>query len=192
MARRHGFLSAVLKANRVAQRQRRDAATAARAVRERARQVRQTAVLNKQLQCEAEREHVRQQEQEFEDLNSDLDQQVEELNALLAAGLGAAGPVDFGALKREPENPPFQPGHLAVHEPAPSLDRYTPPPMTGLRRFLPSAKRAYAEAIALQRRLYQEALAQHAGREASREKALAYARSAHLKALEKFSEEALE
>ena len=56
------------------------------------------------------------QEQDVESLNSNLDQQVEELTTLLAVGLTSAGPLDCETLKRKPENPLFQPGKFAVRE----------------------------------------------------------------------------
>jgi hypothetical protein len=91
-----------LTARQAAQRQpdavqRRQLAALARAERDLARQSRRATTLNKQLQREAERDHVRQQEQEVESLNSDLDQQVQGLIGLLQTGLTAARPLDFEA-----------------------------------------------------------------------------------------------
>src|SRR5712691_86631 len=195
MSRRHGFLYAALKASQAAQRQldatqRRQAAALARAERDRARQSRHAVALNKQLQRETEREHVRQQEEEVESLNSDLEERVQDLTELLAVGLSSAGALDFDTLKRTPEEPPFQPGKLAVREPGPSVDRYTPPPLTGLYKFLPSTKRIHAEATELGLRRFEEDVEKHTAHEAAREKALVEARAAHRQEVDRLKRDA--
>jgi restriction system protein len=195
MSSRHSLLSAAIRAARAAGRaqaaaQRRQVAEAARRERERVREVRQTATLNKQLQREAEREHVRQQEAEVDRLNSDIEERIQLLNSLLSAGLAKAGPLNLELLKRQPELLPFDPGTLATPEPAPLIYRYMPPPLRGLRQFWPNAKRAHAEDTTLATQRYEQELEKHAAREAARIKALWDARVAHEAEMEKRRQQA--
>jgi hypothetical protein len=67
-------------------------------------------------------------------------------------------------LKRKPDDAQFQPGKLGVRERPPALDRYVPPPLTGLLRFLPSAKRTHAETAALAVGRYEVDVEKHAVR----------------------------
>src|SRR5216684_5689090 len=115
MSRKTGFLEIAIRASRAAKRERaaaeRHRATLlARAERERVHQLRQAGALDKQLQREAEREHVRQQQRETESLNADLEKRVEELTKLLELGLTSCNAIDFEKLKREPKSSPFETG----------------------------------------------------------------------------------
>jgi restriction system protein len=198
MSRHRSFVStlfkvgkAVARAERAAQRhraaadrqtaaaeRRRDAAVN-KAERERARHLREAAALTREQQREAERQHVRQQEQEVENLNAALAQQVEALKSLLSDGVRNAGPLDFASLKRKPDPLPFEPGKLAIPEHEPTIDRYVPPPLSGLQRLMPGAKRTHEEATELALKAFERDLAACRQREEARTKALAAARTAH-------------
>jgi restriction system protein len=152
--------------------------------------MRQQAALTKQQQREAEREYIRQQEEEVERLNFDVEQQMSELDSLLSKGLSAAGPLDFQILKQRPEIPPFQPGKLAEIEPAPSLKDYVPPAPGVFSLFWPPAKRTHAEATAAASQRYNDEMEKHAEREDFRKRALSDARFFHEKEVEKLEAEA--
>jgi restriction system protein len=187
MSRRHGFLYTALKVSQAAARQhaaaeRRRAVAAARAEREHTRAV-------KQANAFARVTHFQGQAQETESLNADLQQQLEDLTALLTIALAAAGPFDFGSLRRQPEAKPFDPGKLGTKEPAPTLDQYVPSPLTGVHKFLPSSRRMHTEASELAVKRYEADLRGYAAREAAREKILAEGRAAHQQECEKAARE---
>ncbi len=189
MSRRRGLLSALLRAAQAAERQRiaeerRRTTALARAERERLRQERLRGMDLRQRERQAQRDHVSDQEQEVESLNADLQQQVDGLNTLLSHALSTPSSLDFAALKRKRESRPFIPGKLGVPEAAPVLDTFLPPPVTGLRRLMPGAKRRHEELSELGQRKFEEALHQHAAREAERERELAQAHIAHEQARE--------
>ena len=207
--RHHDFVStlfkvgkAVARAERAAQRhraaaerqtaaaERRREAAINKAQRDRARHLRDASALSREQQREAERQHVRQQEQEVENLNTALEQQVDALKSLLSDGIKNAGPLDFASLKRKAEPVPFEPGKLATREPEPTVDRYVPPPLGGLQRLMPGAKRTHAEATELALKAFERDVAAHHQREEARAKALADARTAHGEELKKRQSEA--
>src|SRR5690349_6457334 len=142
MSRRHsGFYSALRATERVARQvaaaqrrgaamHRRQAAAAARAVREADREKRRLQALQRVA-------HLGNRQAEVDALNRDLSDQVSELASLLASGLAHAGPLDFELLKHEPDTTQFDPGKLGIAEPAPSVDKYLPPPLEGLHTLLP-------------------------------------------------------
>jgi restriction system protein len=187
MSRRHGFVYAALKASQAAARHnaaaaRRRATAVARAERDAARAAKQATTLSRQ-------NHLQQRAEEVESLNEDLEQQVEELTTLLSTGLAAAEPLNFGTLKRQPGMNPFTPGKLAQKVPEPTLDRYMPPPLTGLHKLLPNSRRTYAEACELATRRYESDLAKYGEHEVAREKKLAEARVAHQLEVERAASE---
>jgi restriction system protein len=181
MSRRSGFLTTVIRAAQAANR--RQAVALARAERDRLRNEKLLAVGIRQRELAAQRDHVRDQEHEVESLNVDLQQQIDELRALLSAALGASSIVDFASLKRKLEEQPFKPGKWGAPVPLPLLDQYLPPPLSAFGRCMPGATRKHAEAAEQGRRRYEEALREHSARQTERERALRQARQAHQDAL---------
>jgi restriction system protein len=184
MSRRHGFVYHLIKAGEKAARQqavaeRRRQAAIGRAERDRQRFLRQAAALDKQQQREAERQHVRDQEQEVETLNTALEEQVDALKSLLASGLATARPLDFSSLKKKPEPLTFQPGQLATAEKVPTIDNYLPPPLTVLQKIIPGAKRTHEETTALAVQAYERDRAARREHEDARLRALGAARAKH-------------
>jgi restriction system protein len=165
--------------------QRRAAAAAVRAKREAEREQRRLAALER-------KHHLEDRQAEVDGLNNDLAEQVHELGTLLHSGLDAAAPLDFGSLKRAPDQTPFQPGKLAVPEPAPTVDKYLPVPLEGLASLLPWQKKAHAKATELALRRFDDDVKRHQQREAVREKSLAAARTAYDAALQQSMEESEE
>jgi restriction system protein len=184
MSRRGGFLNAVLRAAAAADRQRiaeqrRQATALARAERDRIRNEKLLGLGIRLREREAQRDHIRDQEQDTEFQNAEVQQRIEALSTLLSHALSSPGVFDFGGLKRKPEVRTFVPGQLGVPEPPPQPDPFLPPPLTGLRRLIPGAKRSHEEVTELGSRRYEEALAAHAAWEEGRERSLAQARLEH-------------
>jgi restriction system protein len=182
MSRRRGFLSTLISAAQAAERQRiaderRQVASLARAERARLNQERQLGLGIRLREQQAQQDRV-------ESLNADLQQQVDVLNTLLSRALSVPSILDFGALRRKLERRPFIPGKLGLPEAAPILDSFLPPPVAGLRRLMPGAKRLHKEQSELGLRKFEEALQEHAEREAERERGLAQARLTHEQELE--------
>ena len=165
--------------------QRRAAAAAARATREAERERRRLAALER-------KHHLEDRQAEVDSLNNDLAEQVHELGTLLASGLDAAAPLDFGSLKREPDQTPFQPGKLAVPEPAPAVDKYLPAPLEGLASLLPWQKNAHAKATELALKRFDDDIKRYWQREAVRKKSLAAARAAYDENLQQSTKESNE
>lgn len=167
--------------------ERRQAAAAARAVREREREDRRRATLDRS-------HRVLQGERQVKSLNADIAGQIEELTTLLPAGLAAAEPLDFATLKHEPDTSAFDPGTLRVEEPEPTADKYLPAPLGILHGLIPWARRAHDSATALAKAQFDKDLQKHRDREAARDKrhqkALSNARATHTRNLEESKREA--
>jgi restriction system protein len=177
MSRRAGFLSAVINAALAAERHRVVAQhhqdrVLARAERDRIRN-------QKQLGIAAQQAYLHNRQRDAELLNTELGQWVDSLSTLLAQALSRPTGFDLRSLKRSAEVLPFAPGKIGVPEPVPQPDPFLPPPLTGLSRVMPWAKRSHQEVADLGRQRYEEALAAHATREKERERSLVQARLDH-------------
>jgi restriction system protein len=128
---------------------------------------------------ERQRLYVESQLAAVELRNEELAQDVAGLQMLLADTLAVDDFLDFDALKEAAPKPVFSPGQLAVAEPAPDPDAFSPPRPTGLRAHLPGAKEKYQAQWEQGRRTYEAAVAQHQQREADRVRSLEAAKADH-------------
>ena len=80
---------------------------------------------------------------EVEAQNERLEAEVARLENLLAEALEVEHAVDFESLKKVPSIPPFDPGSLAVEEPAPDKQTYLPPALSFLASLLPWVRRKH-------------------------------------------------
>src|SRR6266536_4320188 len=131
-----------------------------------------------QIQREADR-RARAQVAAVELRNEELAQDVAGLQMLLADTLAVDDFLDFDALKQAAPKPVFSPGQLAVAEPAPDPDAFSPPRLTGLRAHLPGAKEKYQAQWVQGRHAYEAAVAEHQQREADRVRRLEAAKAEH-------------
>lgn len=111
--------------------------------------------------------------------NETLEQQVAELESLLAASLPIDDYLDFESLKTTPEIEQFEPGPLAIPEPPPDVAAFAVPALSGLRKLLPGAKESHAAAMHEAKLRYEAAVADHARREEERVAAWRRAYDAH-------------
>ena len=128
---------------------------------------------------ERQRLYVESQVAAVELRNEELAQDVAGLQMLLADTLAVDDFLDFDALKQAAPKPVFSPGRLAVAEPAPDPEAYSPPRPTGLRAHLPGAKEKYQGQLQQGRMAYEAAVAEHEQREADRVRRLEAARAEH-------------
>ncbi len=100
-------------------------------------------------------------------LNERLADDVAALEGLLGDTLELGDFLDFESLKETVPRPRFDPGQLAVPEPAPLVADFQPPVPGAAQRLLPGAKKRYGEQFELGRRQYETAVHAHQLREAS-------------------------
>jgi restriction system protein len=127
----------------------------------------------KRLYAEARRTEV-------EAMNERLAAENTALEAVLRATLNVDDFIDFAALKRKPELPPFQPGELATAGPAPEVVAFTLPPLSGMSRLKPGAKAKHEQAVEEARNRYDAEKAAHERRERERRRRLAEGIRLHL------------
>lgn len=101
------------------------------------------------------------------------------LDGLLAEGLDRDSYLDFEELKHPAAVPKFEPGALAVPSPAPDQAMFQPPPIRGLKRFLPGAGAKYQQAVAVGRAAFESTYAAWQNSEQERQKAYLQAEKAH-------------
>ncbi len=109
--------------------------------------------------------------------NEQLESVIAQLERLLTESLANDEFINFEALKQTPNIPYFNPGPLAVAEPPPVQQRYFPPELSGIQKFLPGAKEKHAQEMAKAQELYQMDANAHAAREAARKQRLMEARA---------------
>jgi len=180
MGRNRGFTAALVQIQREADRRARaQAAAATRAAREadRAQRAYERSVAADAK--ERQRLYVESQSAAVELRNEELAQDVAGLQMLLADTLAVDDFLDFDALKEAAPKPVFSPGQLAVAEPAPDPDAFSPPRPTGLRAYLPGAKEKYQAQWEQGRQAYEAAVAEHQQREADRVRRLEAAKAEH-------------
>jgi restriction system protein len=128
-------------------------------------------------QKERKRLYFEARRAEVEAMNEEVAGEVETLEFLLRATLDVDDYLDFETLKRLPVVPTFEPGALAIEEA--SMAPFTPPPQSGVARFLPGGKAKREQEVAAARRQYEGIEAARADRERKREQAFRDARAAH-------------
>lgn len=100
-------------------------------------------------------------------------------SGILAATLHVDDYVDFEKLKRPAELPEFHPGTLAVCEPLPQLAQFVPPELSWSEKLVPGAGAKYVVKVKEGGAAYENALREHAARDADRQRQLAEARDAY-------------
>ena len=121
-------------------------------------------------------------------LNERLADDVAALEGLLGDTLELGDFLDFESLKETVPRPRFDPGQLAVPEPAPLVADFQPPVPGAAQRLLPGAKKRYGEQFELGRRQYETAVHAHQLREAERLRRLEQARSEYQRTVTEIEE----
>lgn len=181
MARRSGLLHAMVQAQREAERRR------IAQLREMERTQTQAAKASVKAQKDYERAINADQKErarlyteskiaKVSMQNEQLEQQIKLLDHLLLDALIVDTYINLQSLKQPPPLPVFNPGQLAIAEPPPLLERYLPPTLTGMQRFLPAAKEKHAQETAKGHEIYRAQVVAHASRESARQQALAHAK----------------
>jgi len=163
---------------REAERRRREAARAAQALeRERVKRQREAARQHAYDEKEQKRLYLEQRSTEAEKLSQEVAEFIEELEGLLSDSLARDATLAFDSLKEQFDEPPFEPGGLAVPIEPPALQ--LPPPPSGLERLRPGAKAKHAQAVEEAEASYEKTLAEAVQAERDRQVALRGAESKH-------------
>src|SRR5579859_2758257 len=132
MARRSGFLHAMVQAQREAERKRaaqlrgmEKAQTQAARAAEKARKDYERAAIYSQK--ERARLYIESRMAQIDLQNEKLEQQVKQLEHLLLDALSFDTFINLQTLKQIPYLPAFNPGQLDIAEPQPQAQMYTPP-----------------------------------------------------------------
>ena len=185
MVRWSGFVRAAVQAQRQAERQRL-AKVRAHAQEARAAEKAQKAYLSAQTQEARAAEKAQKADQKERislylesevrqvDLkNEQLEMDVAWLENLLIKALANDEFINLEKLKQTPPTiPQFNPGSLIVPELPPVLQRYLPPELSVIQKFIPGAKEKRAQETAKAHERYQIDVKAHAAREADRLKRL--------------------
>jgi len=182
MTRRRVSLYARAQAQRNAEKQRLTqmrAQAQAQTQAARAAEKAQKAYLNAQIADQKERARLYTESRVAQVAlqNEQLESVIAQLERLLTESLANDEFINFEKLKQAPIIPYFNPGPLAVAEPPPVQQRYFPPELSGLQKFLPGAKEKHAQEMAKAQERYQMDTNAHAAREAVRQQRLIEARA---------------
>jgi restriction system protein len=174
MARR----SVWVQMQREAERRRREAERAARALEQtRQRQIKEAARQRAYDEKEQKRLYVEQRAHEAEQLTREITERVEQLEGLLAISLSTDTSFEIQTLEEHPAAIPFEPGELVIPIEPPA--KQLPPPPSGLGKFLPGAKAKHAQAVTEAEAQYTQELAKAVEAERNRQMALGAAERDH-------------
>ncbi|MGH9426123.1 MAG: restriction endonuclease, partial [Terriglobia bacterium] len=169
------------------------------AERERARQFRQAARAEKSLQQqtamhekEQKRLYLEVRAEEAETMNRQLEEQLADLESILAHTLRVDNYLNLDLLKQQLEIPKFHPGALATETPAPSEANFLPVPPGFFNGLVPGAKQRYERALQEAEARYKIARRVHEANEAGRKRRLADARARHEAEVQKAREDVAE
>lgn len=180
MGRRGGFIAAIARAQREAERQQ---AAQVRAQAQSARELERAQRAYKRAKQEQQREEARlyaeSRQAEANAKNQQLTERTTQLRTLLVVTLNVDDYFELNSLKQQFPLPPFEPGDLAQPESAPVLGDYLPPAQGFLTKLIPGASGKYEREVAAGKGRYDQAAAAHQEQERQRENALAAARHAH-------------
>jgi restriction system protein len=182
MVRLSGFVRAAVQAQRQAERQR----VAQKRAHEQAARAAEKAYLSAQTQAARAAEkaqkadqkertwlYIESQVRQVALKNEQLEMDVAWLENLLIESLANDEFINLEELKQaSPTIPPFNPGALIVPELPPVLQRYLPPELSTIQKFIPGAKEKRAQETAKAHERYQIDVKAHAAREADRLKRL--------------------
>jgi restriction system protein len=180
MGRKRGFTAALVQIQREADRQARaQEAASTRAARE-AERARRAYERSQAAEDKARQQlYVESRMAEVDLRNEELEQDVADLQMLLADTLAIDDFLDFDALKEAVPKPVFSPGQLALPETAPDPAAFQPAEPTGLRALLPGTQGKYQEQVEQGRLAYEAEAAAYQQREADRIRRLEAASAAH-------------
>jgi restriction system protein len=168
---------------REAERRRRDAERAARALeRERARREREATRQRAYDEKERKRLYLEERSAEADQLSRELAASVASLEGLLTSALALDDAVDFEALKEQPTPLPFEPGTLATPLTPPAAE--PPVPLGFLQKLLPGAKAKHTQALEEAEKRHAEEISRYEQAERERQAALARAETEHEKKVE--------
>ncbi len=185
MARRSGFLHAVMQAQRQAERNRIAQFNAqqkaqTQAAKAAAKAQRDFENATRADQKERARLYAESRIAQVDVQNEQLEQDIARLNTLLVEALAHDPFLDLNALKEPPNLPIFSPEELLVATtPPPPIQSYVPPEPTGFQKLLPGAKEKYAQQVAQAQALYNSHFTAYSQREADRQQRLAEAQKVH-------------
>src|SRR6266516_3618569 len=182
MTRRSGIFHAIAQAQRNAEKQRltqmrAQAKSQTQAARAADRAQKAYLAAQKADQKERARLYTESRVAQVVLQNEQLESVIDQLERLLTESLANDEFINFEALKQTPNIPYFNPGPLAVAEPPPVQQRYFPPELSGIQKFLPGAKEKHAQEIAKAQERYQMDANAHVAREAVRQQRLIEARA---------------
>src|SRR5256712_1208710 len=182
MTRRSSFLHAIVQSQREAERRRKAQMRAQAQARTQAAQTAEKAqkaylAAQKADQKERAQLYFESQVAQVDLLNEQLERIIAQLESLLTESLANDEFINFEKLKQAPIIPYFNPGPLAVAEPPPVQQRYFPPELSGIQKFLPGAKEKRAQEMAKAQERYQMDANAHAAGEAARQQRLMEARA---------------
>ena len=185
MARRSGFLHAVMQAQRQAERNRiaqfnaqQKAQTQAAKAAAKAQKDYENAMRSDQK--ERARLYTESRIAQVDLQNEQVEQDVARLNNLLLEALAKDPFLDLNTLKEPPNLPIFSPGELLIAtQPPPPISSYIPSEPTGFQKLLPGAKEKHAQQVAQAQALYNNHFATYSMREADRQRRLMEAQKAH-------------
>ncbi|MEV5743024.1 restriction endonuclease [Microbispora rosea] len=145
--------------------------------REAERQAREAATRAKEQERERQRLHLEKQQATAERRSAKVAKRIEELDRVLIDALKVR-PLSFDDMRVTASIAPFDPGRLAVAEPAPKWAEYAPLPPSGLSKYFGGQSR-YERALLEERERFDNAVAHHQERERKRIGDLNAARSAY-------------
>ena len=145
--------------------------------REAERQAKEQARLAREREKAAKEAHLLAQQGVAEAKSAAVEQQVRDLDEVLASALPRR-PVSFSGLTAPSAPPRFEPGALAARNPPPDLADFAPADPKGLARIFGGNSRHAREGAEAQVR-FDVAVEAHAQAEAARQRALANAKAAY-------------
>jgi len=129
-------------------------------------------------QKEAKRLYLEARQADARGKTANLAEYVVELENILKATLDVDDHIHFNSLKEVVSSPPFDPGKLAQHLPAP-LEEFLPPRPTGLARLVPGAKAKHDQARQQRQQRFDQAKDRWKQQEQARLDRLGKARAEH-------------
>jgi restriction system protein len=185
VGRSRGFTSVLVQMQRQAERDAKARAAAQRRARveaDRARRAFERASAANQK--ERARLYAEARVAEVAALNESLTAGISDLEGLFSGSLTVNDLLDFESLKEAVQLPQFEPGALAVPEPAPDPSGFRPPALSSSQRLIPGAKQRYLARFEAGREQYDAAVQSHQLHETERLSQLERARAEHQRAVE--------
>lgn len=133
---------------------------------------------------ERQKEYLASRTEEAAEQSEQVENFAATLDHLLAEGLARDSYLDFEDLRQPASIPKFEPGALAMSSAPPDPAAFQPPPLRGLKRFLPGAESKFQQTVAAGQAAFESTHAAWENSEQERQKAYAQAKKAHDEAVE--------